>query len=238
MSDLNEEFVSELYHRYADDLRAVREEQRALRAGRAAMRTQLDDIEAEITYLLLRWFQPGHVTEIGCLHGWSTTWILRALRDNDHGRLTSVDLIDNARGNVPAELAKVGWQFQRGDAREIFSTWSQEIDYLFIDAAHTASFARWYLDRIFPALSEAVPVSVHDVFHRRRPLPFSEASEVLKWLRGQEITYFTASRAKAPQTYTRLERLRRELGLTHDISDSQRNPMIYFHMAGRTAPTG
>src|SRR5262249_18744572 len=39
----------------------------------------LDDIEAEITYLLLRETRPCHVVEISPRGGWSTSWILAAL---------------------------------------------------------------------------------------------------------------------------------------------------------------
>jgi hypothetical protein len=47
-------------------------------------------------------------------------------------------------------------------------------DYLFIDAAHSARFARWYIGNLLPRIPAGIPVSVHDVFHRRRPLPFTE----------------------------------------------------------------
>jgi hypothetical protein len=55
---------------------------------------QLDDVEAELTYLALRDHRPHTVMELGTFQGWSTTWILRALRDNGHGRLHSFDQVD------------------------------------------------------------------------------------------------------------------------------------------------
>ena len=42
---------------------------------------QLDDVEAELTYLALREHRPDAVMELGTFQGWSTTWILRALAE-------------------------------------------------------------------------------------------------------------------------------------------------------------
>src|SRR5262249_24809440 len=98
--------IADLYRAYADDLRRGRDAQRELLRQRGkTMRTQLDDLEAELTYLRLRAHRPETVIEIGALHGWSTTWILSALRDNATGHLYSYDLIDDAVRQVPQPLA-------------------------------------------------------------------------------------------------------------------------------------
>src|SRR6478609_1544796 len=93
--------VTDLYDRYAQPLRQAREGQRELLwQHRRQLRPKLDDIEAELTYLLLRELRPAAVVEIGTFHGWSTTWILRALRDNGGGHLHSYDLVDHAVRSV------------------------------------------------------------------------------------------------------------------------------------------
>ena len=79
-----------LYRTYAHDLDRVREQQRKLLAPPTSLKAQLDDLEAEITYLLLREARPETVVEIGTFHGWSTTWILQALRDNGTGHFGRV----------------------------------------------------------------------------------------------------------------------------------------------------
>ena len=78
---------------------------------------QLDDVEAELTYLALRDHRPDTVMELGTFHGWSTTWILSALRDNGRGHLHSFDRIDNVLRTVPAELAADRWTFVHGRRR-------------------------------------------------------------------------------------------------------------------------
>ncbi|WP_344868464.1 class I SAM-dependent methyltransferase [Amycolatopsis ultiminotia] len=222
------DLVERLYHDHADALRAAREAQRAHRRAHPAMKTQLDDVEAEISYLLLRYFRPAKVVEIGALHGWSTSWILRALADNGTGALVTVDLVDHATATVPASLSDGRWEFRGGDAKTLTGDWLSDVDYLFVDADHGARFARWYLADVFPGLAPDTPVSVHDVFHRRTPLPFTEGSEVLGWLRSTGTPYFTAAGARDPHTHTRLGELRRALGLTEPVHTGRDNPMIYF----------
>jgi predicted O-methyltransferase YrrM len=219
-----------LYRTYAEDLRAAREAQRELLVE-YTLKPKLDDIEAELTYLALRETRPAAVVEIGSFHGWSTTWILRALRDNGSGHLHTFDLVDHATRAVPAELAGDRWTFVPGDARDTMpGHLPADPGYLFVDALHTAGFARWYTRALFPRLAEGTPVSVHDVFHGRRPWPFSEGSVVLGWLRERGIGYLTASAAHDPDLNDQLLGLKRKLRLAAPVSGSRRNPMLFFQV--------
>ena len=227
-------YAAALYRTHRDALAGARAAQRGLLNESGGAKAQLDDIEAELTYLFVRDRAPGTVVELGALHGWSTTWILRALRDADadgrHGALHSFDLIDRAARTVPAELGDGRWTFHHGDVRANLRELPGAIDYLFVDAAHAARFARWYIDRVFPLLPSGTPVSVHDVFHGRRPKPFSEGSVITSWLAEKGVPYFTASAAKAPEEHARLVGLKRDLGLDAPIRRPRRNPMIFFRM--------
>ncbi|WP_405652005.1 class I SAM-dependent methyltransferase [Streptomyces sp. NBC_00019] len=217
-----------LYRAYAHDLDRVREKQRKLLAPPISLKAQLDDIEAEITYLLLREARPETVVEIGTFHGWSTTWILQALRDNGTGHLYSYDIVDHVVGNVPAQLSTGRWTFTQGDARENLEKIPDTADFLFIDAAHSASFARWYIRELFPRIRAGIPVCVHDVFHGRRPLPFTEGAVVLRWLADRDNACFTASRVHDLETHDRLNDVKRSLALGHPLRESRDNPMIFF----------
>ena len=214
----------ELYRKYADDLGSVREEQRRRLPG---IRAQLDDIEAELTYLRLRALRPATVVEIGTFHGWSTTWLLSALRDNRFGRLVSYDVVDHVVKSVPEELTGDRWTFRQGDVRT--AQLPAEIDYLFLDAAHSASFARWYIAELFSRLN-GTPVSVHDVFHGRRPMPFSEGAVLVRWLNEQSVDYFTPSARRAPEAFAELLAVKRELGLAEPVRPGRHNPMVFFEI--------
>jgi hypothetical protein len=216
--------ATDLYRKYADDLAAVRDEQRRRLPG---IRAQLDDVEAELTYLRLRELRPSTVVEIGTFHGWSTTWLLTALRDNGVGQLLSYDVVDHVVRSVPEDLAGQRWTFTRGDVRT--AQLPAEIDYLFLDAAHSASFARWYIGALFGRLA-GIPVSVHDVFHGRRPMPFSEGAVLVRWLAERKIDYFTSSARRAPETFAALHAVKRELGLDEPIRTGRDNPMVFFDL--------
>lgn len=224
--------VSELYRTHAADLQRVVGEQRAFLAATPSVVPQLDDVEAEITYLLLRHVRPAHVVELGTFHGWSTTWILRALADNGTGALHSFDRVDHVVRSVPPDLAADRWRFVGGDVRQNLGEVPRDAGYLFVDAAHTGRFARWFLAELFPLVPAGTPVSVHDVFHHRWPVPLSEGAVVTRWLAARGVPWFTAARRRDPATAAAIAALRRELGIT-GARGTTVDPMLWFAMPAR-----
>ncbi|WP_224401130.1 class I SAM-dependent methyltransferase [Pseudonocardia sp. ICBG1034] len=222
------DFLAGLYRTHADDLATVIDGQRELLAD-GTITPQLDDVEAELTYLLLRHHRPSQVVEVGTYYGWSTTWILSALRDNGSGHLQSFDLVDHVCGTVPEELSTGRWTFHRGDLRETVEKVPADTGYLFVDADHGRRFARWYLEHLFGRIATGTPTSVHDVFHLPRARPFTEGSEVLRHLERSGTGWFTSSRAAAPRNLRALDAVRAELGIT-GVRGTSRNPMIFFSM--------
>ncbi|MEP7000606.1 MAG: class I SAM-dependent methyltransferase [bacterium] len=268
-SHLDADRICTLYHRYAADLKRVRDYQRSLyarhvrlrrtrgvifrlsgglldiggmgathrlhgKSGIVPMDPGLDDIEAEITYLLLREQRPARVIEIGASGGWSTSWILHALRDNGTGSLHSYDIVDYALGNLPTDLADGRWHFHVGDVRRADLT--EPIDYLFIDCDHSREFAEWYLAELLPTLRPGTPISIHDIFHpdyvsrlwNATNNKMGEVSVIRRWLREREIEHFTPSRSWAPDTHRRLAECRRSIGLGADIHYGFANPMVFL----------
>lgn len=259
--DRTDELTS-LYERYADDLRRVREEQADLyrrrgyspwqrlfayrwirtgarRAGfdwegRRWMNPMLDDIEAEVTYLLIRDRVPESVVEISPFRGWSTSWILHALRDNGTGSLASFDLIEDARRFVPDELANC-WTLIVGDARDRMADIPDSIDYLFLDSDHRRAFAEWYLAELIPRLTPDAMVSVHDVFHGRGPARGSgEARVVLDWLDRWGLDWFTPSRFGPRGVHEAIQVQRVKLGLTEPIHSGDHDSIVFFAVPPRS----
>jgi hypothetical protein len=117
-----------------------------------------------------------------------------------------------------------------GDVRNTIAAIPPDVGYLFLDAAHTAEFARWYLEDLFPRLRAGTPVGVHDIF-RGPDLPQMEESVVLlEWLERRGLPYFTAAPGRSRETYDRIVALKRELGLAEPIHDSIKNPMVFFRL--------
>ena len=132
----------DLYRRHADALREAREAQRRLLCTGRRLRPRLGDVEAEIAYLLIRDRRPRRVVQIGAASAWSSSWLRRALADNGSGELHAYDLSGSGRLD-PAT-----------------------VDLLFIDAGHTARFARWYRAHLLDRLRPGTTVCVHDVYRR------------------------------------------------------------------------
>lgn len=189
-----------------------------------SIKPQLDDLEAEATYLLVREFRPRTIVEISPDGGWSTTWLLAALRDNGSGSLFSYDLFDHCTRTVPKQLAEGRWTFTLGDVRDQLRSFPPQIDYLFLDSAHSAHFARWYIRELFPSLVAGTPVSIHDIFATSG----GESRVVRTWLSEQGVHHFTTAPAAAADVYQRLMRVKQELGMAQPIHDSLRNPMVFF----------
>lgn len=228
MGELELATVADLYRTYRTDLAAVQEQQRGLlAANHSRMTPQLDDVEAELTYLLLRKLRPATVMELGTFHGWSTTWLLSALRDNGTGHLWSFDRTDTVVRNVPAELAGDRWTFVLGDVRANLGQVPPAVDYLFVDADHGRRFARWYLAHLFPLMPSGAAVSVHDVFHGHKPRVWSEGSVIVAWLRERGIGLFTVSGKHAPKSLDTIQQVRAALDLG-PVRGTTANPMIYF----------
>jgi len=197
---------------------------------RRRFKPKLDDIEAELTYLFVRSLRPAVVLEIAPYYGWSTTWLLQALRDNGSGRLHSYDLVDYSRWTVPPELAGERWAFSQGDVRNQLARLPRDIGYLFLDAEHTADFARWYLAALFPRLAPGTFIGVHDVFRGPDLAPMEESIVLLEWLERRRVPYFTAAPGRTGAVYDRIVELKRELGLATPIHDSVKNPMVFFRL--------
>jgi predicted O-methyltransferase YrrM len=195
-----------------------------------------DDIDAEITYLLIRSRTPQTIVEVSPCGGWSTSWILSAVRDNRSGHVYSFDVIDDSRRILSPELTADRWTFRQGDVRRTVAEVRNPIDLLFIDADHSRAFAEWYIRTLFPRLSPSAVVCVDDIYLMRRGAPFryAEAMVVLDWLdHHPEIRPFTASPLADRAAFDHLVGTRGRLGMIDQIkiphrTDLPLNPAIFF----------
>ena len=89
------------YQKYRDDLLRLRADAKRFRVGlmeqvadTGLLPDGFADLEAEITYMRIRELRPEKVMELSPNCGWSTHYLLSALRDNGAGELHSYDLVD------------------------------------------------------------------------------------------------------------------------------------------------
>ena len=82
--------LERLYAQYGGEIREVREEMTAWCA--VTQSCKFCDLEIEMLYMLVREWRPASMFEMAPDHGYSTRWILRAMRRNHFGTLHSFDI--------------------------------------------------------------------------------------------------------------------------------------------------
>jgi predicted O-methyltransferase YrrM len=227
------EFTLQLYETYHSELREVKKKQQEFyaRKDKIGLVPQLGDLEAEITYLRIRQCKPASVVEISPASGWSTSWILHALKDNGAGTLYSYDLVDDSVRTVPKELSDDRWKFFIGDVIENAHLIPKEIDYLFIDSDHSEAFAHLYIKHLFPKMLPGTKVSVHDILKLSHEPGWGEESLILcSWLGEKKIPCSTASRALKDKGYDKIMAIRKKLKLDFTIHPPDYNSMIFFSL--------
>jgi hypothetical protein len=249
---LDLEFILSLYEKYEKDLKKVRQQLKFVyvtkgypfyrslpgykllknvfkKSPNYYLNPQLDDIEAEITYLLIRETKPQNIVEFSPCGGWSSMWILHALKDNGSGTLHSYDLIDDSIKIIPQKLSAGRRNFVRGDVKKTISEFPASIDYLFIDSDHSEEFTNWYIENVFPKLRPGTPVSIHDVFHTADAGEFDkEGAVIIEWLKKNDLNYFSAAKNKFPSNFNNITNLKSKFGLNWKVHFVETNSMIFF----------
>lgn len=232
--------ILDLYKKHARDLKKVRHRIAKLKKLKGnAFNPYMDDVESEIVYLLFKKNKPKNVVEISPCDGWSTSWILNGLKDNDCGNLVSFDIIDNSLQNIPDKLSSGRWKFVKGYVQKNFHYIPDNIDFLFIDSDHSAKFCSWYIKNVFPKLKKNALVATHDIFHYSdEPWQFNEKHVLLKWLKTKSISYTTFSPVVSTGigNYKKVVELRATLGISKMQIFSQHfcNPMIFYKINNKT----
>lgn len=78
MKKLTQNKILDLYGNYYRELKSIRTYVKRFIKNHS-INTMLDDIEAEIIYLLIRYNQPKTIVEISPCEGLSTLWLLNSI---------------------------------------------------------------------------------------------------------------------------------------------------------------
>ncbi|MGQ4269745.1 class I SAM-dependent methyltransferase [Nocardiopsis changdeensis] len=235
MPTIDLDHISTLYRTHRDGLAHARDHIRALPATPAPAPAP-HDIEAEITYLLVRHHAPDHVVRIGTAHSTATAWTLAALHHNGTGRLHTFDTHDPHPHHLPPGMDPDRWTHTKGDVRAKLTHLPEHTGLLALDSTHGGWFARWYLHHLLPTLDPHTPIAVHGVFQHPHTPPFTEGALVLSWLANNTTGYFTASAARAPHARRALTDLKAALGLDAPLHPTRTDPAIFFHLPTRPHP--
>lgn len=230
-----------LYHneQYVDKLKQIKNRMRNVANS---VSPQFDDIEAEITCLILMDFKPNVIHEFLSYYGWSTLYMLNAV---DIGGLSESRIHSYGFHNhhhhaiiqFPELMDKLTVTY--GDVAGQFSS-VNEIDYLFIDSNHDQDFAQKYIDQLLVPLLEKLKqnnkrvfVSIHDVFHAMYETNYEFSGEsklLMQFLRTNGICYFS------PQNFShkkKIAELRAQSGLDQDPVNCQTTNSSIFFILGK-----
>jgi predicted O-methyltransferase YrrM len=204
-----------------------------------AMDGAVDRFDVHILCGLIKVFNVRRVMECSPYCGWSTTFIQMALPDDsEHRSFDSENYERIIRKSVARHVPLKNWLFVRGDFKQTVVAhlnFLKEVDLLFIDCDHRASFAAWYLDEIklFQMLKPGSLIHIHDVYPvGLEPAGFGESPYVLGWLQENREQYdvicnYETSRCQELQSEFPLD-----LFLNHEGLQAA-NPTLWLRVRAR-----
>lgn len=155
--------------------------------------TGIANEEGEFLYGLIRVTRPTVCIETGCNVGVSASYIGLALRDNNHGKLTTIEHLPYVADIASVKLARMGLDRVTVFNGEV-SDFSVEgpIDFMWLDTEFNQRFPE--LLRFYPQLSEGALVCIHDIweldYHEFGGIP-DEMKRLLKTGALRVITFKT-----------------------------------------------
>jgi len=223
-------YIAGLYEVHGKDLVAILNEQRALHDELTSrgIWCMFDDIEAELLYLFIREMGSGMALEISSGPGWSTSWMLQALRSMEAGGLVSFDKHCHTPDFVPAELAKHRWTFVKEDIQARPWEILKQVDFLLVDTNHQPDLMDWLIEHIFPLVRSGGKIAVHDVFNLATPA-HGEAAKVFRYLDTINVRPYTASHC-FPKIHAAINKAREAVGIdvAKPIHPWPNNPLLIF----------
>jgi predicted O-methyltransferase YrrM len=156
----------------------------------------IDLFDIHILCGLIKTFNVKRIMECSPNYGWSTTFIQMALpEESDHRSFDIDNYKKTIRRNVARHTHLKNWLFVEGDFRKTVVAhldFLKELDLLFIDSDHSASFAAWYLEeaKFIERVKPGTLIHIHDVYPLGlEPAGFSESPYVLHWLERHRDQY-------------------------------------------------
>jgi predicted O-methyltransferase YrrM len=135
-----------------------------------------DSLFAHCCYLACRLLKPAVVVETGVAYGVSSAFVLRAMEENGHGILHSVDLpplrrdADRFWGIAVPEALRGRWKMHRGSSRQVLTQLLGglgDVDLFVHDSLHTYRNMRREFEEIWPRLRTGGVLIADDVERNR-----------------------------------------------------------------------
>ncbi len=131
--------------------------------------------QCQILYVITRIVEPANVLETGVANGFSTAYILKALRRNQRGTLYSIDFPikeeaiipeDKSSGWVVPEELRKQWSLETGKVSDLLMQILEKInklDMFFHDSLHTYQNMFWEFENVWVRLQNNGYLLSHDI---------------------------------------------------------------------------
>jgi len=171
-SFFSSEYICSLYEKYADELCSDR--MMAMKLDQDGNHDGgLSRVDAELVYMLMRDRGVRNAIEFSPNWGYSTTFLLEALRQNgEPSTFSTFDMECYPEFVTRMKAFDLSVRFNQGDALDCVPAYLREhglegaIDFCFIDSDHSFEFAREYCARILPLLGPNCFLFIHDMCYR------------------------------------------------------------------------
>lgn len=129
-------------------------------------RTAIELEYAQMLYGAILDKKPSSVVEIGTASGYSASWILAGMIQNDRGHLFTVDpAVPQPPIWEQVDIPTERLTFINGLIREVLDQLPPEINILFHDAGHSSDEVLGDIDLLLPRIPVGGVVLIHDVRH-------------------------------------------------------------------------
>jgi predicted O-methyltransferase YrrM len=212
------ETIKYLYGKYSKELIELKKSK--LENKHNFTQIAFDDIESELLYMYVREIKPANIVEFAPFYGWSTFHIISALNENQYGLCTSYDIMNYAPNSLHnCNIDTSRWRFILSDVTDFYHKWNyDEIDFMFIDCDHSASFAKQYCKKVLPnMIQQSKTIFIHDIFHDWK---CGEQDVVKTFIQENDICFISPSKQFALQ--------RNEIDLLrHSIYGNDVNALVH-----------
>lgn len=191
------ETIKYLYGKYSKELIELKKSK--LDNKKNFTQIAFDDIESELLYMYIREIKPANIVEFAPFYGWSTFHIISALNKNQYGLCTSYDILNYAPNSLHnCNIDTSRWRFILNDVTHFYDKWNyDEIDFMFIDCDHSASFAKQYCKKVLPhMIQQSKTIFIHDIFHDWK---CGEQDVVKTFIQENDISFISPSKQFALQ---------------------------------------
>jgi predicted O-methyltransferase YrrM len=189
--EVNEKELEELELHVKQNLKKLKNEKYPSKKKPYPTDYSINSDSRKFLYCLCRILKPKNVIETGVAYGISSSYILQALKDNEFGKLYSIDSIfrpwqtEEMIGSIIPKKLKNNWELIIGKSTEKLESISNEVNDLDIfihDSSHTYENMMFEFNMIIKKIKKNGVIISDDIIDNDAFYDFTSANNVKKYV--------------------------------------------------------